>query len=135
MGTYEYFTYIALSCYALKSHITYSLGFYRWIVGIIWFDSIVGHFLGKQAWRFAVERDTQELKAGDQINVTPLSEQLALGRSPVHMAIHRLDREGLVDILPRKGILVRSETLESFFELINARLLVEPYLVELLVIP
>ena len=73
---------------------------------------------------------TGELKAGDQINVTPLSEQLALGRSPVHMAIHRLDREGLVDILPRKGILVRSETLESFFELINARLLVEPYLTE-----
>lgn len=32
--------------------------------------------------------------------------------------------------MPRKGILVRSETLESFFELINARLLVEPYLTE-----
>lgn len=87
--------------------------------------------LAEQAY-LAIKRMilTGELIAGEQINVNSLSEQLSLGRSPVHMAIHKLDREGLVDILPRKGILVRSETLESFFELLNARLLIEPYLTE-----
>lgn len=71
---------------------------------------------------------TGELSAGEQINVSSLTKKLNIGRSPVHMAIHRLDSEGLVDILPRKGILVREESLNSFFELLNARQLIEPYL-------
>ena len=88
--------------------------------------------LGEQAY-VGIKRMilTHELRAGDQINVARLSEQLNLGRSPIHLAIHRLDREGLVDILPRKGIMVKAETLESFLELIAARLLVEPYLTSL----
>ena len=73
---------------------------------------------------------TGELRAGDQINVATLAAELELGRSPVHMAIHRLDREGLVAIIPRKGILVKAETLESFLELIASRELIEPYLTE-----
>ncbi|MCW0207958.1 GntR family transcriptional regulator [Achromobacter veterisilvae] len=90
--------------------------------------------LGEQAY-IAIKRMilTQELRAGDQINVAQLSEQLSLGRSPIHLAIHRLDREGLVDILPRKGILVKAETIDSFLELIAARLLVEPHLTGLAV--
>ncbi|WP_173025271.1 GntR family transcriptional regulator [Acidovorax sp. SRB_14] len=69
-----------------------------------------------------------ELRAGDQLNIIELSEQLSIGRTPLHMAIHRLAAEGLLEIVPRKGIFVRAETLESFHELLSARLLVEPYL-------
>src|SRR5690606_39234299 len=69
-----------------------------------------------------------ELLAGEQINVAMLAEQLGLGQSPMHMAMHRLDREGLIAIIPRKGILVKTETVESFLELIAARQLVEPHL-------
>ena len=88
--------------------------------------------LGEQAY-VAIKRliMTRALKPGDQINVNQLSQQLGLGRSPIHLAVHRLDREGLVAILPRKGILVKAETLESFIELITARQLVEPCLVKL----
>ncbi|NYT25063.1 GntR family transcriptional regulator [Alcaligenaceae bacterium] len=75
----------------------------------------------------------RELRPGDQINVAQLSEKTGLGRSPINLAIHRLEREGLVDILPRKGVLVKSETLESFMELVSARLLIEPYLTGLAV--
>lgn len=69
-----------------------------------------------------------ELKPGDQVNVAQLCNILSIGRSPIHQAIHRLDREGLVAILPRKGILIKAETIDSFLNLIDARLLVEPYL-------
>lgn len=69
-----------------------------------------------------------ELKAGDHVNVSQLSERLSLGRSPIHLALHRLDQEGLIEILPRKGILVKGETLDSFLDLIAARELVEPFL-------
>lgn len=71
---------------------------------------------------------THELRPGDSINVAQLCEQLHLGRSPIHLAIHRLNREGLLAVIPRKGILVKAETLESFLELIAARQLVEPHL-------
>lgn len=69
-----------------------------------------------------------ELKPGDQVNVAQLSEQLELGKNPVHLATHRLAREGLVDILPRKGIIIRAETLDSFLNLLESRELVEPHL-------
>lgn len=69
-----------------------------------------------------------DLKAGEHVNVALLSEQLGLGKNPLHLAAHRLAREGLVEILPRKGILIRGETIESFLELVAARELVEPYL-------
>lgn len=85
--------------------------------------------LGEQAYvafkRLILSR---ELKPGEHVNVAQLSEQLGLGKNPIHLAAHRLAREGLVEILPRKGILVRAETLDSFLELIAARQLVEPYL-------
>ena len=85
--------------------------------------------LGEQAY-VAFKRLilTRELKPGEHVNVAQLSEQLGLGKNPIHLAAHRLAREGLVEILPRKGILVRAETLDSFLELIAARELVEPYL-------
>jgi len=87
--------------------------------------------LGEQAY-LAIKRMilTGEYVPGQQLNVATLAEQLDLGRSPVHMAIHRLEREGLIAIIPRKGILIKSETLESFLELIAARQLIEPYLAE-----
>jgi len=69
-----------------------------------------------------------EISAGDQLNLIELSDRLQLGRTPLHMAIHRLAAEGLLEIVPRKGIFVREETLGSFHELLAARLLIEPYL-------
>lgn len=72
-----------------------------------------------------------DIKGGERVTEGMLCERLSLGRNPVHIAVHRLHREGLVEIVPRKNILVRGETIQSFIELWNARLLVEPYLTEL----
>lgn len=85
--------------------------------------------MGEQAYiafkRLILNR---ELKPGEHVNVALLSEQLGLGKNPIHLAAHRLAREGLVEIIPRKGIVIRAETIDSFLELIAARQLVEPYL-------
>lgn len=85
--------------------------------------------LGEQAY-VAFKRMilSRELKPGEHVNVAWLSEQIGLGKNPIHLAAHRLDREGLVEIIPRKGILIRAETLDSFLDLISARQLIEPYL-------
>jgi DNA-binding GntR family transcriptional regulator len=49
---------------------------------------------------------TLRLRPGEVLSETTLSEQLKIGRTPIREALQRLAREGLVVILPRKGILV-----------------------------
>lgn len=49
---------------------------------------------------------TLQLAPGAVLSESALSEQLDIGRTPIREALQRLAREGLVVILPRKGILV-----------------------------
>jgi DNA-binding GntR family transcriptional regulator len=52
---------------------------------------------------------TLRLEPGEFLSEHALSASLSIGRTPIREALQRLAREGLVTILPRKGILV-SET-------------------------
>ena len=49
---------------------------------------------------------TLQLEPGAVVAELELGEHLQIGRTPIREALHRLAREGLVMILPRKGILV-----------------------------
>lgn len=49
---------------------------------------------------------TLRLKPGEFLSEHALAEQLDLGRTPIREALQRLAREGLVAVLPRRGILV-----------------------------
>src|SRR5207302_1353582 len=63
--------------------------------------------LTEQAYR-AIEEQivTLRLKPGDILSEQMLSATCRIGRTPIREALQRLAREGLVTILPRKGILV-----------------------------
>src|SRR5262245_58572889 len=66
--------------------------------------------LTEQAYRQLEEQIvTLRLKPGEFLSEYALADSLAIGRTPIREALQRLAREGLVTILPRKGILV-SET-------------------------
>ena len=54
-----------------------------------------------------------------------LCKLLGYGRSPIHQALHRLKYDGLVEILPRKGIVLRSFSREEIDNLIETRLPIE----------
>jgi DNA-binding GntR family transcriptional regulator len=63
--------------------------------------------LTDQAYRQLEEQIvTLRLKPGEFLSEYALAEGLAIGRTPIREALQRLAREGLVTILPRKGILV-----------------------------
>ena len=49
---------------------------------------------------------TLQLQPGAVLSELELGERLEIGRTPIREALHRLAREGLVLILPRKGVLV-----------------------------
>ncbi|MCW5770587.1 MAG: GntR family transcriptional regulator [Rhodospirillaceae bacterium] len=70
-------------------------------------------------------------RPGQQINTAQICQQLHIGRTPVHLAIHRLERERLIEIQPRRGITVRPVDGEEIRELIEARMMVEPELAAL----
>ena len=70
---------------------------------------IVGYFLAGQY-----------LKEGD------ISDQLGYGRTPVHQALQRLQAENLVEVVPRKGVIIQPESLISqIMSVLDARQLVE----------
>lgn len=63
---------------------------------------------------------------GRALNEAQISDHLKIGRTPVHMAVMRLAQEGLIEIVPRKGVRVAPLTLESVRAILEARLLSEP---------
>ncbi|TMJ68424.1 MAG: GntR family transcriptional regulator [Alphaproteobacteria bacterium] len=66
--------------------------------------------LTEQAYRRLEEEIvTLRLEPGEFLSEYALATSLKIGRTPIREALQRLAREGLVTILPRKGILV-SET-------------------------
>lgn len=70
---------------------------------------------------------TLELRPGEYVNEAQMCAALALGRTPVHHAFHRLQLEGLVEIVARKGVMVKPMSLDEIVEIIEARRLNEPH--------
>jgi len=65
---------------------------------------------------------TLAYKPGEYLNTASLMEELALGRTPVNHALHRLANEGLVQIIPRKGVMVSPLSIDDALELIQVRI-------------
>ncbi len=49
---------------------------------------------------------SQKLRAGDSVTEMKLSKELGVSRTPVREALQRLDREGLIKLIPNKGAVV-----------------------------
>jgi DNA-binding GntR family transcriptional regulator len=70
---------------------------------------------------------TCAFRPGEYINELQLSSMLKIGRTPVHQALDRLMIEGLVDVIPRKGVIVRPVSLNEVLQIIETRLINEGY--------
>ncbi|KAA0179320.1 GntR family transcriptional regulator [Cupriavidus gilardii] len=62
-----------------------------------------------------------EFRPGEPLNEAQVAAMLGLGRTPVHQALHRLEVEGLVSIMPRKGVLVTPLSLNEVLDMIEVR--------------
>ena len=70
---------------------------------------------------------TCEFKPGEYINELQLSSLLKIGRTPVHQALDRLMLEGMVEVIPRKGVIVKPVSLNEVLQIIEVRLINESY--------
>ena len=68
-----------------------------------------------------------EYEPGAMMNEQSLCDELVLSRTPVRDALSRLEQEGLVSILPKKGFVVTAMKLGDVNRIYEVRLLLEPY--------
>lgn len=68
---------------------------------------------------------TLQLEPGSVLSEAALVKRLGIGRTPIREALQRLGREGLVSILPRRGILVAEINVERQLKMLEVRREVE----------
>lgn len=70
---------------------------------------------------------TCQLRPGEVLSEAIISEAVGIGRTPVHQALDRLITDGLIEVMPRKGVMVRPLSLDEVLDIIEVRLINEPY--------
>lgn len=72
-----------------------------------------------------------EYAPGVYLNEQQLCEEMgAISRTPVRDAVSRLEQEGLLNILPKKGILVSELRISDINRIFEVRVLLEPYVLK-----
>lgn len=86
--------------------------------------------LAEQAYRVLEEQlVTLKLAPGELVSEKDLMDMAGIGRTPVREAIQRLSVEGLLKVLPRKGLMVTSLRRSDLSQIIEARRVLERLLV------
>ncbi len=68
---------------------------------------------------------TTQLPAGAAVSEATLAKQLGMSRTPVREALQRLAREGLVRVLPRRGLLVTELDVGKQLRMLEVRRAIE----------
>jgi DNA-binding GntR family transcriptional regulator len=76
--------------------------------------------------RIADEIVSGGLPAGSRLTEMALAERLGVSRSPIREALRNLSREGLVDLIPRRGAQVAGVSSADAVRLYECRMLLEP---------
>ena len=86
--------------------------------------------LAEQAYALLEEQlVTLRLRPGDLIGEKDLMDQTRLGRTPVREAIQKLAENGLLQILPRKGLMVAPLKRSELKQIVEARRVLERLMV------
>lgn len=62
---------------------------------------------------------------GQYLNEGALCALLGVGRTPVHQALQRLQHEGLVEVMPRKGVIVQPGSISEILKILDSRATIE----------
>jgi DNA-binding GntR family transcriptional regulator len=74
---------------------------------------------------------TCEFKPGTCLNEAAVATLIGVGRTPVHQALDRLRIEGMIEVIPRKGAIVRPLILREVLQMIEVRSINESYCAKL----
>ncbi len=76
---------------------------------------------------FSLEEEilSGKLAAGEALTELALSKRLGVSRTPIRAALHRLEKEGLIQIAPNKGAVVRGVSEEDLVDIYKIRMRLE----------
>ena len=66
-----------------------------------------------------------ELRSDEELHEIALSEKLGISRTPLREAFQQLEKEGLIEVIPRKGAFLRKISVKDIQELFQVREAVE----------
>ena len=69
-------------------------------------------------------------RPGQFLDEQELRETIGASRTPIREALNKLEQEGLLTILPKRGVLVTDITLQEVNAIFEIRFMVEPYVIE-----
>ena len=72
-----------------------------------------------------------EYAPGQLLNEKKIIEELGISRTPFREAVNALNKEGLVNIRPNKGMFVREFSFKEMLEIFDVRYIIEPNIVKL----
>jgi len=67
----------------------------------------------------------REIGSGKKINEEELAQALGVSRTPIRETLVRLEHEGIVKIIPRRGAFVVSQSIEKVIDLLQVREVLE----------
>ena len=67
-----------------------------------------------------------ELKSGEKLRQDELAERLGVSRTPLLTAFSKLEKEMLVELVPRRGAFVKKYELEELVDIYEIRIRLEP---------
>ena len=68
---------------------------------------------------------SQKLRPGESVTEMKLSRELVVSRTPVREALQRLDREGLIKLIPNKGAVVLGISEQDLIDIYKIRMRLE----------
>lgn len=84
--------------------------------------------LSEKAYHLIKEKIiTLELPPSSLINEQPLMDELGLGRTPIREALQRLEMEGLITIVPRRGAFVADISITDLYKIFETRIFLEGF--------
>ncbi|MBZ2175042.1 GntR family transcriptional regulator [Schnuerera sp. xch1] len=62
-----------------------------------------------------------QIPVGEKINEKEYADRMNISRTPIRDALHRLEKEGLVEYIPRYGVIVKKVSIEDAKEIYQIR--------------
>ena len=87
--------------------------------------------LKEQAYRHLLDLlMSDEVPTGAFLSERQLVARLGMSKTPIRVALERLDRDGFVDILPQRGVRLRELTAPEIVDYYNFRIALESWVVK-----
>jgi DNA-binding GntR family transcriptional regulator len=74
---------------------------------------------------------TREILPGKKISEETLAQEIGVSRTPIREALFRLEHEGIVKIIPRRGAFVVKQSKENIIDILQVREVLEALIVRL----